>query len=437
MTYLYSFVVEFFNYIRIFNKKVGPGILYAGAAVGVSHLVNATKAGANFGTQLILAVIIIHILKYPFFQIATKYAAVTGNNLLEGYYKLHKSLLWITLIVTLATAFIIQAAVTLVTIGLLQELFHFLRESTYNSRIFWSCTLLIGVGALLILGSYHFTESFTKWIMLLLTVCTLIAFFFSYDLSIIKSTNFMTHFSLSDNKHLLFLIVLLGWMPAPFDVAIWQSIWTVKKKEKLIPHANIEQNMKDTNLDFHVGYWLTMFLACLFLLLGNNMLYGTSEELSSVGSIFAKQFVQFYTNSIGSWSYGFIIIAAITTMFSTILGCLNGFSNTLAEAMALICSPLKKRKSHLNFSLSVILMVLGTLYILIFSLKNMGEMIKVATSISFITTPFFAILNYLIIFNKNDSVNISLSKVTHIISILGILFFIISTIIYLKYIYFN
>ena len=30
-------------------KSLGPGLLFAGAAVGVSHLVQSTRAGADFG----------------------------------------------------------------------------------------------------------------------------------------------------------------------------------------------------------------------------------------------------------------------------------------------------------------------------------------------------------------------------------------------------
>ena len=30
-------------------KRLGPGLLFAGAAIGVSHLVQSTKAGAEFG----------------------------------------------------------------------------------------------------------------------------------------------------------------------------------------------------------------------------------------------------------------------------------------------------------------------------------------------------------------------------------------------------
>ena len=36
-----------------FLKKIGPGLLFAGSAIGVSHLVQSTKAGANFGFGLL------------------------------------------------------------------------------------------------------------------------------------------------------------------------------------------------------------------------------------------------------------------------------------------------------------------------------------------------------------------------------------------------
>ena len=32
-----------------FLKSLGPGLMWAGAAVGVSHLIQSTRAGANFG----------------------------------------------------------------------------------------------------------------------------------------------------------------------------------------------------------------------------------------------------------------------------------------------------------------------------------------------------------------------------------------------------
>ena len=66
-------------------KSLGPGLLYAGAAVGVSHLVQSTRAGAQYGYILIIAIILAHILKYPFFVLGPRYAKQHNQSLVNGF----------------------------------------------------------------------------------------------------------------------------------------------------------------------------------------------------------------------------------------------------------------------------------------------------------------------------------------------------------------
>lgn len=92
-------------------KKLGPGLLFAGAAIGVSHLVQSTKAGADYGLGLVWALLLVNIFKYPFFKYGTLYAIATKENLLDGYNKLGKPFLVIYFTINLMTMFTIQAAV--------------------------------------------------------------------------------------------------------------------------------------------------------------------------------------------------------------------------------------------------------------------------------------------------------------------------------------
>ena len=62
-------------------RKFGPGLLFAGAAIGVSHLVQSTRAGADYGLGLIWALILVNLFKYPFFEYGPRYTAATGENL--------------------------------------------------------------------------------------------------------------------------------------------------------------------------------------------------------------------------------------------------------------------------------------------------------------------------------------------------------------------
>ena len=67
------------NSNRIINqlKSLGPGLLWAGAAIGVSHIVQSTRAGANFGFYLAAILIFSHFIKYPFFEFGPRYASAT------------------------------------------------------------------------------------------------------------------------------------------------------------------------------------------------------------------------------------------------------------------------------------------------------------------------------------------------------------------------
>ena len=76
-------------------SKLGPGLLFAGAAIGVSHLVQSTRAGADFGWGLLWVLVLVNFFKYPFFEFGARYALANGESLLDGYMKLGKGYLWI------------------------------------------------------------------------------------------------------------------------------------------------------------------------------------------------------------------------------------------------------------------------------------------------------------------------------------------------------
>ena len=139
-----------------FLKSIGPGLLFAGAAIGVSHLVQSTRAGADFGFGLLWALLIAALFKYPFFQFGPRYAAATGETLLDGYKKLGKGVLLISYCISFITMFIIQAAVTIVTAGLAEHLFGFFDMVT------WSLIITILSISILLIGKYKLLDNLMK-----------------------------------------------------------------------------------------------------------------------------------------------------------------------------------------------------------------------------------------------------------------------------------
>jgi Mn2+/Fe2+ NRAMP family transporter len=85
-----------------FSKTAGPGILFACTAIGVSHLVQSTRAGADFGLLILGFVILVTLLKYPFFEYGSRYANSTQTSIIDGYKKLGKPALWLYFLLTIS-----------------------------------------------------------------------------------------------------------------------------------------------------------------------------------------------------------------------------------------------------------------------------------------------------------------------------------------------
>ena len=387
-------------------KSLGPGLLFAGAAVGVSHLVQSTRAGADFGFGLLWVLLLATVFKYPFFQFGPRYAAATGETLLDGYKKLGKVVLAISYAISFLTMFIIQAAVTIVTAGLAINIF-----GTFD-LFTWSVLITISSMIILLVGKYKLLDGLMKYVILLLTICTLFAVTaallknnqaFSFEQVIPKGTIEIT-----------FLIAFLGWMPTSLDISIWQSIWSVEKEK--ISHQKITP--KQAIFDFNVGYIGTIFLAACFLILGALVMHNSEQSFSNKGGVFAGQLIELYTKNLGNFAYVFIAIAALTTMFSTTITALDASPRAMSKANELLFPT----KIKLNYWFWIVVLSLGTFIILKYFSDNMGLMVKIGTILSFLTAPFYAILNYILITGKHTPKEHRPSIYLKILSICGIIF---------------
>lgn len=394
---------------KSFLQTLGPGLLFAGAAIGVSHLVQSTRAGAEFGFGLLWALFIVHLFKYPFFQFGPRYAAATGETLLDGYKKMGKPVLAIYYLLNFATMFTIQAAVTIVTAGLASQLFGF-----SDNLVLWSTMLLFISLIILIIGKYKLLDNLMKYIIIILTISTIIAV--NVALFSTKDAFDVTQILPSGTVEITFLIAFLGWMPAPLDVSIWHSIWSVEKDKTKV----IKTNRKDAIFDFNVGYIGTLFLGICFLLLGALVMYKSGETFSSKGGAFAQQLITLYTKNLSEFSYIFIAIAAFTTMFSTTITTLDASPRAMTKTTNLLFD----KTTKLNYWFWIFFLFVGTFIIFYFFLNDMGLLVKIATILSFLTAPFYAILNYKLITGKHTPKEHQPGLSLKILSIVGIVFLI-------------
>ena len=390
-------------------QSIGPGLLFAGAAIGVSHLVQSTRAGAEFGFGLIWALLLVHLFKYPFFQFGPRYAAATGETLLDGYRKLGKGVLLTYYILNFATMFTIQAAVTIVTAGLASQLFGFT-----NDLVLWSTVLLFISLTFLAVGKYKLLDHLMKYIIVILTISTVIAV--STALFSTKEVFDVTQIIPLGTVELTFLIAFLGWMPASLDISIWHSIWSVEKDKTNV----VKTKLKDALFDFNIGYISTLFLGICFVLLGALVMYKSGENFSNKGSVFATQLIALYTRNLGDFSYIFIAIAAFTTMFSTTITTLDASPRAMHRTTKLLFN----KELKYGYWFWILFLLIGTIFILKFFMDNMGLLVKTATILSFLTAPFYAILNYTLITGKHTPKKHQPGIFLRVLSAIGLVFLI-------------
>jgi Mn2+/Fe2+ NRAMP family transporter len=392
-------------------KILGPGLLYAGAAIGVSHLVQSTRAGADFGYGLVWAILLANFLKYPFFEFGSRYAASTGKSLLHGYKAIGSWALYLFILLTFISMFIIQSAVTVVTAGLASEI-----TGLEIAPWITSSVLLLICAGILLIGKYQVLDKVMKVIILTLSVSTIVALVAAFTGNSQQYQEYMVSFTFSEKSHVLFLIALMGWMPAPFDISVWHSLWTSENNN------HQKSDLKTALLDFKIGYWGTLILALCFVSLGAITIYGSGIQLENSGGAFAKQLIGIYTNSIGRWAYVVIAIAAFTTMLSTTITCLDASPRVLTEATVLILKDNKnERKVYLFW---ILLLLVGTVIILTFYLTNMKALVDFATILAFLSSPIIAVLNYLAITGKTMPNENKPNLFLKLLSWLGIAYFI-------------
>ncbi|WP_268123282.1 NRAMP family divalent metal transporter [Roseivirga pacifica] len=401
-------------------KAFGPGILFASTCIGVSHLVQSTRAGADYGFELVIFIVLANLFKYPFFEFGSRYAAATGKNLLEGYLKEGKWVLWLYFIISLVSMFTVTAAVTFVTAGMLNNLLGIDFNPTYMSGL-----ILLFCTAVLMLGKYHLLDTLLKIIGSVLLLSTLVAFFGVLGKGRITPIEGFIPQELFERNGIIFLIALMGWMPTAVDLSTWNSIWAVEKMKD----NGGQSNLKNILFDFNFGYIITAVLALCFLTLGAYVMYGSGEELSSNSTVFSDQVVSLYTNALGSWAYPVIAIAAFSTMFSTTITVVDGYGRSMGETLRILFFRQKNSKT-MYYSTMVLVSAMAFLFIAYLS-SNLKDLVDLATTFSFVVAPLIAWINYKVIMSKQIASEFRPKPWLKTLAISGLIFLTAFAIIYL------
>jgi len=410
---------------RNFLNAFGPGILFSGAAIGTSHLVQSTRAGAVYGLGFILLVVFANAIKYPFFRFGPLYTAATGKSILHGYRQLGKWAIVAVILTELPVNIIIVAASALVTAGIALSVFDLDLKITHLSIV------LIALAFVLIgLGGYKFIDRCTKLFVAVLTVCTLTA-----TVITIPSVNWgigSFAFPEIDTTTLAFTLALLGFMPAGVSLSLLHSVWSVEKSKVTGYRPSISEAMTDLN----IGYIGSAVLAVCFLIMGAGSLHENGIELSSNPGQFAGQVISLYSITLGSWA-GIVVGASVfAVMISTLLTVLDGFARMQEGAInQLIRSSSTRERAHntekqLHILIMAVIATLASTVLIVF-MSNFKSFIDFVTITAFMIGPVIAILNHIVMHGSTVPKELRPSLLMTLWSFAGIVFLVSLSIMYL------
>ena len=404
------------------KNSLGPGLIMAAAAIGVSHLVQSTRAGAEFGFALVWAVVLANIFKYPFLEFGPRYALATGKNMIEGYAKMSKWALWVFIIFTLLTMFAVHAAVTMVTASLAGNL------TGINLPVLaWSAIILLLSILYLVRNTYALLDKAIKVLMVILALSTIAAMILAFVNVGYQPKPDLIAPEVWTVSGVAFLIALMGWMPIPIDAAAWQSIWSVER----IKQTGYKPNLTEVQFDFNLGYIGAACFALAFLTLGAFVMYGSGEEFATSAAGFSNQLIQLYTTALGDWAYFIIVICAFTTMFSTTLTVTDTYPRVLTKVVENVKPSISEKRIDSLYAYLLVGVSGGSLLLLFILGEQFRFLIDLATTLSFMAAPVLAYMNHKLIHQPEVSDEFRPKKWLYWLSVSGIIFLTIFALIYL------
>ncbi|MEO1620940.1 MAG: hypothetical protein AAFU53_07870 [Cyanobacteria bacterium J06632_3] len=406
--------------------QLGPGLLMAGAAIGVSHLVQSTRAGAMYSWAALIFVLLANLMKYPFYEYGHRYAAASGQNLIQAYRQQGKQFFIPFLIISGISAVGTFAVDAFVAAMLLQYLCF-----PQISATILAIGVLLFCWGLIIVGRYRLFEQVTKWCVILLSVATVAAVVMAIareftstsstvelaqiglsqtgltqieltstgltgsagdmqpdfsQANLVAYTTNSTRPSVFSWSAVPFLVAFMGWMPGGLELSIWQSLWVQADGED----KGEATSLAAASFDFNFGYVLTVVLACLFLVLGTLTL--PVEGMAAEPAAFAGQLVGMYTSYIGAWAEPVIGLCAIAAIFSTTFTVVDAFPRTLEAGLYELMPKAKSATFPIRQTITLTLIALAGLLLTLFQ-AGFEPLINTITIIAFVAAPFYAWLN--------------------------------------------
>jgi Mn2+/Fe2+ NRAMP family transporter len=366
----------------------GPGLIFTGAAIGTSHLVQSTRAGAMFGAALIGVIVLANVLKYPAYRFGIDFSHARRQSLLSGYRELGRWALVLFLVAVIPLVPVIFAALSAATAGIVSTVFGPVLPVPVLASL-----ILVASSALLLLGGYRLLDKVNAVMLAFLVVSTLIT-----TAMVVPRVEWGTLGDFAwtrETTSLLFIVALAGFMPNPMDVSVPLSLWKVEADRTLPPGSH--PSIGEARAGFRWPYVMTAFMAVCFCVMGAGVMHPQGIAPLSDAPGFAGQVVNLYREALGPGAAALAAIAALSVMLTTVIAAVDAYCRTLPAAVAVWhgnADASGTRRAYVVSCLALVGLAVAALFTL---MSEFTVLLDFVTSATFVVAPVIALLNHLVV----------------------------------------
>lgn len=372
----------------LLRRLAGPGLLFTGASIGTSHLVQSTRAGAMFGAAMIGVIVLVNVLKYPAFRFGVDFTHARHRSLLTGYRELGTWALVLFLLAVLPLIPIIWVALAVGTAGIVSAVF-----GAFATVPVLAGLVLVAAAALLLLGGYRALDKVNAWLLGFLVLATLVT-----TVTVLPRVEWGTVGDFSWTTQiaaLMFIAALAGFMPSPVDLSAIVSLWKVEADHALSPED--KPPLGEVHKAFFWPYVVCAFMAVCFCVMGAGVMH--AQQIAPVNDApgFAAQLVNLYREALGDGVAMLAAVAALSVMATTVISAMDGYIRVISASTSLLRGSHDENYSRRSYAL-VCLALLALSGLALFTL--LGEFtvfLDFVTTATFITAPLIALLNHLVV----------------------------------------
>ncbi len=354
-------------------KIVGPGLVWAVAAIGSGELIISSKTGAEYGLVFLWVLWLGLWLKYWIHKGILDITIITEKPIIDVWkeLKLGKiiSFFWMIFFIAIISGL---TGLLILTSSAIKEIFPF-----FDIKI-WAFLILIFVLIFSFKDKYRKFEKVMLFFGLLLFIGAFTTIFISFP----SLNEFIDWDIPKTTAGIIVFLSILGWGAGSGpDLIIPYSFWTLRKKT-ILKEENIKKRIKIAKWDAILGYLATGIVASTFMIAGSKILNTANIE----GIDVLKKISVIFTQNFGNWSYWFFMFFVFIVFLSSILGVFSGAKMVFSHLGKILFKRIKKW----NLISSIIFSLIPLFLIFFFSKPVI--LVMIAGTIAALSMPVLAFL---------------------------------------------